>query len=206
MTISSYSDLKASIQDWLHIGGLESVVEDFISLCEADFNSRLFVRANEDSTTGALSSSLSLPSGFAKAKRVAVQVGGKYRDLTYVPAEAMSDIGYTGAPVTYSIQGESIFFDPAPDGTYNYQLRYYKKFTPLSDANTTNWVLTNAPDVYLFGSLSMAGIYAPAAKLDAYVSAYERAISRIIEADTKDRYGPSLAVQLDQAPGNVRLA
>jgi len=32
-------------------------------------------------------------------------------------------------------------------------MQYYKKETALSDSNTTNDILTNYPDVYLYGSL-----------------------------------------------------
>jgi hypothetical protein len=33
---------------------------------------------------------------------------------------------------------------------------YYGKIPALSDANTTNWLLTKAPDVYLYGALTHA--------------------------------------------------
>jgi hypothetical protein len=33
---------------------------------------------------------------------------------------------------------------------------YYAKITSLSDGNTTNWLLTKAPDVYLYGALTHA--------------------------------------------------
>lgn len=205
MSLANYSDLQSAVQDWLHIGGLQARAPDFIALAEADFQRRLFVRANEDSTTAALTSSLALPADFVRAKRVAVEVSGKYRDLEYVPAESMSGIGYSGTPVYYTLQGDSLYTDPSPDGAYNIQLRYWKRFPALSNTADTNWLLTNAPDVYLFGSLAMAATFAPS-KLEVFVAAYERAIQQVIDADKMDRYGPSLSVKLDQQPGNVRLA
>lgn len=33
------------------------------------------------------------------------------------------------------------------------------EFVPLSDANPTNWMLTNAPSVYLYGALLEASAY-----------------------------------------------
>ena len=205
MSLSNYSELQSAVQDWLHISGLSARVPDFIALAEADVQRRLFIRANEDSTTASLTSSLSLPSDFVRAKRVAVEVGGKYRDLEYVPAENMSDIGPSGEPAFYTLQGDSLYTDSSPDGAYNIQLRYWKRFPALSNTANTNWLLTNAPDVYLFGSLAMAATFAPS-KLEVFVAAYERALQQVIDADKMDRYGPSLSVKLDQQPGNVRLA
>ena len=36
---------------------------------------------------------------------------------------------------------------------------YYQKIAALSDSNTTNWLLTYAPDVYLYGSLLHSAPY-----------------------------------------------
>ena len=38
-------------------------------------------------------------------------------------------------------------------------LYYYQKVTALSVANTSNWLLTNFPNLYLFGSLVAAEAY-----------------------------------------------
>lgn len=41
----------------------------------------------------------------------------------------------------------------------NVEVTYYKKFDGLREANQTNEILTNYPDVYLYGCLSKAGRY-----------------------------------------------
>ena len=207
MTISTYSELQSAVENWLHIGGLAARVPDFIALAEADMNRRLYIRANEDSTTGALSGSLTLPTDFLRAKRVAVEVSGKYRDLEYVPPESISDYGHSGSPHFYTLLGEQIQFDPSPDGSYTYLLRYYKRFTPLSNASPTNWLLTNAPDAYLYGALAhSAPFVGQDSRVGLWIAAYDRAIEQIKTADKMDRYGPSLSVRLADQPGNVRLA
>ena len=207
MSLSNYSELQSAVQDWLHIGGLSARVPDFIALAEADVQRRLFIRANEDSTTASLTSSLALPSDFVRAKRVAIEVGGKYRDIEYVPAENMSDIGPSGVPAFYTLQGDSLYTDPSPDGTYSIQLRYWKRFPALSNSSPTNWLLTNAPDVYLYGALAhSAPFVGQDSRVALWVQAYDRAIDQLISADKMDRYGPSLSVRLDTQPGNVRLA
>ena len=58
-----------------------------------------------------------------------------------------------GKPLNYNItQGEVELF-PTPDATYNLEMYYYGKIPALTAANPTNAILTNFPDVYLYGSL-----------------------------------------------------
>ena len=45
---------------------------------------------------------------------------------------------------------------PSPDATYSLILNYYQKIPALSGSQATNWLLTDHPDVYLFGSLLQA--------------------------------------------------
>ena len=41
-----------------------------------------------------------------------------------------------------------------PDSATTLQINYYKKLTALSDTNTTNDILTNYPELYLYASLA----------------------------------------------------
>ena len=61
----------------------------------------------------------------------------------------------TGKPSFFGIH-EEIEFDVVPDAEYSAEMIYYCKLTALSDDNADNWILTNAPDLYLFGALSAA--------------------------------------------------
>jgi hypothetical protein len=48
---------------------------------------------------------------------------------------------------------------PTPDTGYTGELTYYGKITALSDSNTSNWLLSYAPDLYLYGALLEASPY-----------------------------------------------
>jgi hypothetical protein len=48
---------------------------------------------------------------------------------------------------------------PIADSSYTAELVYYAKLSKLSDSNTTNWLLTAAPDIYLYGALMQAAPY-----------------------------------------------
>lgn len=59
----------------------------------------------------------------------------------------------TGRPETYTINGDELEFNKAPDQTYTGVMRYFAEVEPLSDGNTTNIILSLYPDLYLYGAL-----------------------------------------------------
>lgn len=62
----------------------------------------------------------------------------------------------SGAPMYYAILDDKIRFYPTPDSTYSLKMGYWRKILTLSDTQTTNWLLTDHPDIYLFGALVQA--------------------------------------------------
>ena len=58
----------------------------------------------------------------------------------------------TGKPSYFTVRNE-IEFDKSPDSSYSGEIVYYKAETALSDANTSNNILSRAPDAYLYGAL-----------------------------------------------------
>jgi hypothetical protein len=64
-----------------------------------------------------------------------------------------------GKPEYFSIVGNQLEVIPSPDTEYSAELTYYAKITALSDANTSNWLLAYAPDLYLYGALLEATPY-----------------------------------------------
>jgi len=48
MALTNYTELKTSIANWLNRSDLTSeIADDFIKLCEADFNAKLRIRQME---------------------------------------------------------------------------------------------------------------------------------------------------------------
>jgi hypothetical protein len=69
---------------------------------------------------------------------------------------------------------------------------FYKKFDSITAVSPTNWMITNAPDVYLYGCLLEAEPFImndPRAQL--WATAFQQAISDIQEQDNKDRHSGS---------------
>lgn len=194
MALSTYSELKTSIADWMKRTDLTAVIPDFISLAEMDMLYRL--RLVEFETTGTVTMTAgtgTLPTGFLNFRSVAMDGEGQLR---YLPPSRFDDFlvdNTTGDGIYYTITGSSIKTAPPTTGTLD--VVYAAKFTALSDSNTTNTVLTNFPNAYLFGALAQGDIYIrkdPSTNM----AKYNEAIQRILEANHYRKYaGDSLAVR-----------
>ena len=152
MAISVYSELKTAVANWLHRTDLTDRIPEFVALCESDLRRDLRLREMEASTSVALTSTtLAIPTGFVEARRVMVaDVVHDYVQPGYFnPLREETTYQYT-------VKGTNFVFQVS-SGTA--QIDYYAAFAALSGASDTNWLLTNHPDAYLFGSLSWACTY-----------------------------------------------
>lgn len=201
MALANYTDLKASVANWLHRDDLVSQIPDFIALCEAAFNRKLRIRAMETQTTLSTVAStrgVTLPTRYRQMKRI--YISGDAQKLTFVSTEEMYQRYTTnGRPKVYSIEGESVLFGPIPNAVYSVPINYFAAFQALSDSNATNWVLTNAPDVYLYGTLAAAEPHiVNDERLAMWKSLYGEAIAALQTEDDRDRAsGTALTMRSD---------
>jgi hypothetical protein len=156
--ITNYSTLKSAIADWLNRQDLTSQIETFIQLAEVDMNNRLrtrdmVIRAEATSSN----EFVQLPSDWLEAINLQI-VDGK-SPLRFVSMDE-ADIIVARQEFTnvtfYSIMDDAIELVPAPGDDIDIQMVYYGKIPSLSDEETTNWLLTKAPDAYLYGALAHA--------------------------------------------------
>jgi hypothetical protein len=157
-TITSYSTLKSAIADYLNRADLTSQIETFIQFAEADMNTRL--RCREQIVRAEATSSaeyVQLPADWLEAINLHI-VGGQ-QPLRYITLDEADIVNkeqlYVG-PHYYSLMNGAIEIVPEPAEDIDIEMIYYAKIPALSDQNTTNWLLTKAPDVYLYGALTHA--------------------------------------------------
>ena len=197
MAINSYSTLQTAVANWLDRDDLSARIPEFIGLNEAIFNRILRIRPMETtvtaSTTGG-TKSYDLPTGYVQMRQIHLNTS-PITPLQYLTPEMMYRVwagSSSGKPHSYTIIGDKIFFGPTPDSAYDYVITYYKKFDSLSDSTTTNWVILNAADVYLYGTLLQAE---PFLNNDQRIPVWERglrqALSDLQEQDDKDRHSGS---------------
>jgi hypothetical protein len=197
MAINSFTTLKSAISNWLDRDDLSDQLPDFISLNEALFNRVLRIRPMETivtNTTVSGTKAYDLPTGYVQMREIHLDTT-PVTSLQYISPEMLYRVwagSSSGKPDSYSIIGDKIYFGPTPDSAYNYTMTYYKTFDALSDSNTTNWVILNAPDVYLYGALLQAE---PFLQNDQRIPVWERglrqALSDLQSQDDKDRHSGS---------------
>jgi hypothetical protein len=164
MAIATYSDLKTTTLEWQERVGdtaLSSRAADLIALAEAALNRDLplrMMRVNTTLTATAGLRTLALPSDFMEPVRLALTTATDFKPLTASDADSMVYFQDGGEPTQWAVSESNIDLNRLADSAYTFQFRYRKKFA-LTDLAPTNWLLTNAPDVYLFETLKHAGIF-----------------------------------------------
>lgn len=158
MAITSYSEMKTAVANWLADDTLTSYIPDFITLAEARIYRELKLRQMETALSSAIASGvIAVPSGYTEMKFAYVN-GTPVKKLERVSLELLYTQYPTrsadGKPSVFAQEAGNFIFGPYPDSTYTIKGVYYKKLTALSDANTTNWLITDAPDLLLFASLA----------------------------------------------------
>lgn len=182
-TITNYSTLISTVADYLNRQDLTAQIPTFIQFAEADMNTRLRTREMiVRATTTNDDEFVRLPLDFLEGINLQI-VGGKspLRFITLDEADMINAAqGYT-APTFYSLMNGAIELVPPPATGVDVEIEmvYYGKITSLSDSNTTNWLLTKAPDVYLYGALTHA---APFLMDDQRISVFGSFYSQRIEA------------------------
>lgn len=193
MALSTYTELKTSIGDWLNRTDLTSVIPDFISLAEAQIERQLrtrqmIVRATASFAAGAEYGTV--PDDFLEAKAVKLDTN-PVTSLTFQTIDALDQLSNTtylssGKPLYFTVVGNQFRLLPIPDGAYTADLVYYAKLSKLSSTNATNWLLTQAPDVYLYGSLLQAAPYLQDdARISVWSSLYAAGLDQLQVADDR---------------------
>ena len=164
MAITTYAELQSNITDFLNRDDLASVTPTFISLAEADMQRQVRHWRQEKRSTAELDTQYSaIPADFLEAIRFYI-TSGESRPLELISQFQLLDRKYqrantSGEPAYYAITAGEIEIFPAPAGTYTAELYYNARIEPLSDSNTSNWMLEYFPDAYLYGSLVHSAPY-----------------------------------------------
>ena len=158
MAITTYAELQTAIALWLRPGsgsttGLQ--LTDFITLFESRANRRLRLRVMEsDESVVAVvgSRAIALPTGFIDPIGFWLTDLDPREELIYSLPESLHVTTVETRPQYWAIDGTNIVFECESDAAYTAIFRMLKSFA-LSGSVTTNWLLTNHPDLYLYGSL-----------------------------------------------------
>ena len=161
MALDSYANLKTEIANYLNRTDLTSYLDTFMELAESRIARDLRLREMENIdtsiTTVSGTQSYDLPTGYLEMRYVAYQTN-PYTFLTFLaPPDFMRVYNAgegSGTPSHYTIIGSKIYLGMQPDAAKVLELGFFKRPTGLSAVNTSNDILTNFPDIYLYSCLA----------------------------------------------------
>ncbi|MFU2327736.1 hypothetical protein [Pseudomonas sp. NFX98] len=189
MSITNYSELQTAVASWLNRSDLTANITDFITLAEAQLSAEVQGRLMDTKTT--LSTvigvnTVALPTDMLEMRRFVVAGAGdqplSYRTPDEISVEFPND--YAGQPIVFTVIGANAELSPIPDAVYSLELTYRQRIPALSVSNTTNWLLTNWPNAYLYACLLAAAPFIMNdERLSVWAQLYSQAITGINNVD-----------------------
>jgi hypothetical protein len=163
MAITDYASLKTTAADYLHRSDLsDTVMSNFVQLGEARLNRKLRLLEQEAQSTLSLTSdsdSVSLPTDWIETIDVIYADDKRSiqpQNIRNLNSQRTYDTTQS-RPYLYATTNGTMKFEITADATYSILLDYFQKWDIETD--DTNWLLTNAPDAYLYATLLEAKAY-----------------------------------------------
>ena len=197
MPITTYTELKAAIADFLNRDDLSATVPTFISLAEADIQRRVRHWRMEKRSTAELDTQYSaIPADFVEVIRMYI-TSGDTKPLELISQGELLDrkrknLNTSGSPSYYALTAGEIEVFPVPDGTYDLELYYIARIPALSDSNASNWLLERYQDAYLYGSLVHSAPYLKDdARAQMWAALYQSSVDAINAESERSKFGGS---------------
>lgn len=195
MSISTYTELKDAIADFLLRTDLDAAIPTFIRLAEARMDRDVRHWRQEKRSVAQLDGQYSaIPADYLRPIRLQITDAPTSEVAPISTAQMLQLRGdrndRVGRPTHYALTAGSLELYPTPDNTYNASLVYYGRVAALSDSNATNWLLTEAPDAYLYGALVHSAPYLKDdPRISVWASLYTSAIEALNKTSDDAKYG-----------------
>ena len=198
MALNTFTALKASIADFLNRDDLTAVIPDFISLAEAQINRDVRHWKMEARSSGQQSSGdeyMQIPADWVETIRLHL-TGTGTTVVNLVSRDSMADKrsaqeDTTGTPIMYTHADGQFQLYPTPSTDTDFELLYFQKIPSLS-SNSDNWLLLEAPDVYLYGALLHSAPYlAEDQRVAVWAQMYSASVQRLNEVSEDARFSGS---------------
>lgn len=165
MALTTYAELKAAVADWLNRTDLTTQIVDFIALAEARI-ARTISSPNTSilqATLTAGDDALTLPAKLTALVSVCLSgsyIGSRVEIVSHAVLVEKRRLYPMGTVPRYcAVVGETLEFAPIVSADITVDIEVEGPFVPLSDAAPTNWILTDHPDLYLYGALAESAPY-----------------------------------------------
>jgi hypothetical protein len=161
VALATYSDLQTEALDWMERSGQSGKAPTWIALAEARLNREIGAVETDGTITGTVDSRTIDISSLSMVQPIALWLAQSGLDERPVQLQAngtFAQLTTSGYPAMAAVVGDNLTFDCPLDQAYPFRLIYRQRFA-LSDSATTNWLLTNHPDVYLAATLMWGAGY-----------------------------------------------
>lgn len=146
----TYATLQTDIAGYLHRTDLTDKIPTFIGIAESFLFREIRVKAIEISVSGTtVAGYAAMPADFGSLSRVTMSLNGRTYNLDYM--SLATEPTSVDAPGYYSFENGQIRIWGTATGSA-YTLVYVPAVAALSAINTSNWLLENAKDLYLYAS------------------------------------------------------
>jgi hypothetical protein len=199
MAISTYTELKTAVANWLGRSDLTDRIPEFITLAEAAI-ARLLRKQVTRAALTLNSDAVSLPAGATELRSVRLNTDTRKYPLYLTTPEGLASVRRVGSgvPNYAAVLDGVLLLDIDPDADYTAEISYFDTLTALSTGSPTNSTLTGSPDIYLFGALKEAEPYL---EHDERVALWEAKFQKAIDDENNARE----RAELGGAPMVMRL-
>lgn len=202
MALSNYTELQAAVRTEMgevSTGGLSAdALTDAIARAEAKINRRTRLREAERIATATYQTSskaiedrrVALPTGYVEFLdlrwKKASQADTAYTDAIYVAPERIHEYYDRTDALWYTLRSQIEFNRHTNGEQYELMMHYFKKWDIATDS--TNWLLTNYPDSYLYGSCMEVAIHMrDQSTINAYKALFDEALAELNELSERGR-------------------
>jgi hypothetical protein len=207
--VTDYGTLKQAVMDWLARADLAPYVDQLVQFAEVEIynDPELRLRQMEVPFEGFVDceGKMMLPPRYLELKHAYLdrsprifleRAEPEYIYETYGTRYAgnmpSSDSGFAygeGIPKFIAREGDSFIFGPYPVEPMTVKGIYLRRFNELVNDTDTNWILTNHPDLFLYGTLRQAEPFIKNdSRLMMWDKMYQGARQRIRGSDRRERF------------------
>ena len=156
MAVSDYASILTEVNSHTDRTYTQAQIDTFIGLFEADAQLELGPNYQREtsSTLTVTSGSATLPTGFVRAIEATHATYGRIDEASIGAVRDRRVWDTSGIPEIYAVTGTTV--ETAPSFTGSLTFDYESTFAPLTSSNTSNWLITAAPQSYFWGVMGQA--------------------------------------------------
>lgn len=196
MALTSYAGLIEALSAWLDGSDLGGREPDLIALCEDELNARLAAALQQGAAIRPMiersmitidGEYVDLPDGaMILPITIEIDVYGRRTAVRFTSAGRLAERGAVrgsdrALPSHYTVGGGQLRFLPAPSAPVQAIFTRYSRVPALSAEASSNWVLANHRNAYLYGALAQAELFGwNDSRMTSFAALFAQAVDGIV--------------------------